>query len=110
MALKDNESALVAEEAPPKAVALAIEAIRKHRKALRRLGVAVSLLIVGVSIFIFGRTLLTIDLGQFESAFRATGANQILAAFGLGGDELSGADRLRRAGAAAPGFARSLSR
>ncbi len=47
---------------------------------------AASVVIVGVSIFIFGRTLVKIDLAQFESAFRATGADQILLAFGLACD------------------------
>ncbi len=83
MALKNEEGAPAATEAPPRAVALVIEAVRKHRQWLRRLGIGASLVIIGVSIFIFGRTLVKIDVAQFESAFRATSANQILAAFGL---------------------------
>ena len=83
MALNDREGAPVSTEAPPRTVVLVIEAIRRNRTWLRRVGVAASVVIVAVSIFIFGRTLLTIDLAQFESAFRATSAGQILAAFGF---------------------------
>jgi len=82
MALKDLKGAPTA-EASQKSLARLIEAVQTHRKGLRRLGVAASVIIVAVSIIIFGRTLLKIDFAQFESAFRATGANQIFLAFGL---------------------------
>jgi hypothetical protein len=58
---------------------------RAHRVLLRRIGVAISMAILSVSIFIFGRTLITIDPQQFEAAFAATGADQIAEAFGLAG-------------------------
>ena len=83
MALRDTKGAPVAAEASPKTVARIVEAIQKHRLWLRRLGVAASIAIIAVSIFIFGRTLVKIDFAQFESAFRATSANQILLALGL---------------------------
>ena len=83
MALKDKEDAPAASGSSAKTVARLLDAVRTHRLALRRLGIAASLVIVSVSIFIFGRTLVSIDLAQFESAFRATSANQILLAFGL---------------------------
>ena len=67
----------------PPFVARAVEFVRRRRTLLRRVGVAASLLIVAGSIFIFVRTLLKIDLVAFESAFRATGGDQILLAFGL---------------------------
>jgi uncharacterized membrane protein YbhN (UPF0104 family) len=107
MALRDKEGAPVVTEAPQQSVALFIEAIRRHWSWLRRLGVATSLAIIAVSIFIFGHTLLTIDLAQFESAFRATGANQILAAIGLAATSylaLTGYDALalRHLGARVP--------
>jgi uncharacterized membrane protein YbhN (UPF0104 family) len=56
-----------------------------HRIPLRRIGVAISMAILAVSIVIFGRTLITIDPRQFEAAFAATGADQIAEAFGLAG-------------------------
>ncbi|MDE3176855.1 MAG: UPF0104 family protein [Pseudomonadota bacterium] len=83
MALRQDQGASGEAEAPTTAVARFAEALSRHRVALRRLGVAISLAIVSVSIFIFGRTLVKIDLAQFESAFRATSAEQILLAMGL---------------------------
>jgi uncharacterized membrane protein YbhN (UPF0104 family) len=82
MALRDLKGAPAA-AASQKSLARLLEAMQKHRQWLRRIGVAASLAIVAVSIIIFGRTLLKIDFAQFESAFRATSANQILLAFGL---------------------------
>ena len=54
-----------------------------HRVLLHRLGVAFSILIISVSTFIFGRTLIGIDPRKFEAAFAATGRDQIAMAFGL---------------------------
>jgi uncharacterized membrane protein YbhN (UPF0104 family) len=82
MALRDLKGAPT-EEASQKTLARLVEAMQTHRQALRRIGVAASLIIVSVSIIIFGRTLVKIDFAQFESAFRATSANQILLAFGF---------------------------
>ena len=82
MALRDLKGA-PDEDASQKSLARLVEAVRTHRIWLRRLGVAASLIIVSVSIIIFGRTLVKIDFAQFESAFRATSANQIFLAFGL---------------------------
>ena len=83
MALDEQDRAAAVAEAPPQPIALVIEAIRKNRLWLRRLGVTASVVIIAVSIFIFGRTLVKIDFAQFESAFRATSGSQILAAFGF---------------------------
>jgi uncharacterized membrane protein YbhN (UPF0104 family) len=83
MALKDLKSAPVAAEASQKSLARLLEAVQAHRHWLRRLGVAASLVIIAVSIYIFGRTLVKIDFAKFESAFRATSANQIFLAIGL---------------------------
>jgi glycosyltransferase 2 family protein len=83
MALRDKDSAPGEAEAPKTVVARVAEFANAHRAPLRRIGVAASVGIIGVSVFIFGRTLLTIDVRQFESAFRATGADQIFLAFGL---------------------------
>jgi glycosyltransferase 2 family protein len=57
--------------------------IEAHRPQLRRLGLAISLLIVSVSMVIFARTLIRIDPQQFKAAFAATGGDQIAMAFGL---------------------------
>ncbi len=107
MALNDKEGASGDEEAPRRFFDYFIEAVSRRRVLLRRLGVAASLAIIGVSIFIFGRTLLKIDLAQFESAFRATSANQIFLAFGFGATSylaLTGYDALalRHLGARVP--------
>jgi uncharacterized membrane protein YbhN (UPF0104 family) len=83
MALRDDDGAPGEAEGPPALIARLMEAARRNRTALRRLGVALSVAIVAFSVFIFARTLVKIDLAQFESAFRATGFDQIIAAFGL---------------------------
>ena len=106
MALKDLKGA-PGEDASRKSLARLIEAVQTHRVWLRRLGVAASLAIVSVSIIIFGRTLVKIDFAQFESAFRATSANQIFLAFGLASTSylaLTGYDALalRHLGAKVP--------
>jgi hypothetical protein len=83
MGLRREEDAPVVADSWASAITAFVETLRQRRVLLRRLGVAASVVIVSVSIFIFGRTLLKIDLAEFESAFRATGADQILMAFGL---------------------------
>ncbi len=106
MALKDLKGA-PGEDASRKSLARLIEAVQTHRVWLRRLGVAASLIIVSVSIIIFGRTLMKIDFAQFESAFRATSADQIFLAFGFASTSylaLTGYDALalRHLGAKVP--------
>ena len=84
MALRDKNSAASGEaEAAETALARVAAFAKTNRVALRRVGVAASVGIIGVSLFIFGRTLVKIDVAQFESAFRATGFDQIFLAFGL---------------------------
>lgn len=83
MALRDDDGAPGEAEGSPPLIARLLQASARHRVGLRRLGVALSVAIVSFSIFIFARTLVKIDLVQFESAFRATGIDQILAALGL---------------------------
>jgi uncharacterized membrane protein YbhN (UPF0104 family) len=82
MALEDEQGA-AGSEATARSFAALAAMVQRNRLWLRRLGVALSLVIVASSIFIFGRTLVKIDFVQFESAFRATGPDQIFAAFGL---------------------------
>ena len=85
------------------AIADWIVRIRAHRELLRRIGVGFSVLIISVSTFIFGHTLISIDPRNFEAAFAATGADQIAMAFGFAAFELHRAHRLRRARAAPSG-------
>ncbi|MGA2041820.1 MAG: lysylphosphatidylglycerol synthase domain-containing protein [Roseiarcus sp.] len=57
--------------------------IRRHRTLLHRIGWAISLLIVSISLFVFVRTILGVDPRQLEAAFAATGLDQIALAIGL---------------------------
>jgi glycosyltransferase 2 family protein len=59
--------------------------LRLYRRALRRLGLAASLLIIAVSATIFVRTLSHIDIGKFKAAIAATGGDQITLAFAFTG-------------------------
>jgi hypothetical protein len=73
----------VEEDEPPTRIAGFAAFLRARRVLLRRLGVGLSVLILSVSTFIFGRTLVGIDPASFKAAFAATGADQIAMAFGL---------------------------
>jgi glycosyltransferase 2 family protein len=66
---------------PPSFVGRLIEAGERYHTALRRLGVAASLLIIAVSATIFLRTLLRIDVNKFKASIAATGGDQIMLAF-----------------------------
>jgi glycosyltransferase 2 family protein len=57
--------------------------VRQNRVVLHRLGLAMSLIIVSISLFFFFRIVLTINPRQLESAFAAMGSDQIALAFGL---------------------------
>ncbi len=82
MAPKDSPRQLEA-EAPARRIARIVLFAQAHRAQLRRVGVAFSLAILSVSIYIFGRTLLQIDPRKFAAAFAATGADQIAMACAL---------------------------
>jgi glycosyltransferase 2 family protein len=69
----------------PQFLARLILYLRLHRRTLRRLGVAASLLIIAVSATIFVRTLSRIDIGKFKAAIAATGGDQITLAFAFTG-------------------------
>jgi uncharacterized membrane protein YbhN (UPF0104 family) len=69
----------------PQFLARLILYLRLHRRALRRLGVAASLLIIAVSATIFVRTLSRVDIGKFKGAIAATGGDQITLAFAFTG-------------------------
>jgi glycosyltransferase 2 family protein len=57
--------------------------IRKNRALLRRVGLAMSLLIVSISLFVFFRTIVKVNPHQLEAAFAATGLDQIALAIAL---------------------------
>ena len=66
---------------PPTFVARLIDAVTRRRAALRRLGVAASVVIIAVSLTIFVRTLLHVDPTKFKAAIAGTGGDQIMLAF-----------------------------
>src|SRR5579863_1760792 len=71
---------------PTKAALWAAEVartIRWNHARLRRLGLAISLIIVSTSLFIFVRTIIRVDPRQLQAAFASTGFDQIAAAFAL---------------------------
>ena len=66
---------------PPSLLARTLIVFRRRRKTLRRIGLGASAVIIAVSLTIFARTLMRIDLVKFKAAFAATGGDQILLAF-----------------------------
>ena len=58
-----------------------IEAVARHRGALRRLGVAASVIIIAVSATIFLRTLMRVDPNKFRAAIAGTSGDQITLSF-----------------------------
>jgi uncharacterized membrane protein YbhN (UPF0104 family) len=59
--------------------------IRRNRATLHRATLAVSLVIVSISLFFFIRTIIRVDPRQLQAAFAATGFDQIALAFALSG-------------------------
>jgi glycosyltransferase 2 family protein len=66
---------------PPQTSTRMLVLYRRHRRTLRKVGIAASLLIIAVSLTIFARTLMRIDLNKFRAAIAATGGDQITLAF-----------------------------
>jgi glycosyltransferase 2 family protein len=66
---------------PPTFVGRLIEAGTRRRAALRRLGVAASVIIIAISLTIFLRTLIRVDPSKFKAAIAGTGGDQIALAF-----------------------------
>jgi glycosyltransferase 2 family protein len=66
---------------PPTFADRLVEAIARHRVALRRAGLGASLLIIAGALSIFARTLSHIDPRKFEAAIAGTGGDQILLSF-----------------------------
>jgi glycosyltransferase 2 family protein len=58
-----------------------VDALARRRPALRRLGVATSVIIIAGALAIFGRMLAHIDPGKFKAAIAGTGGDQILLSF-----------------------------
>jgi hypothetical protein len=66
---------------PPTFVDRLIDAITRHRSALRRLGLAASLIIIAVSLTIFVHTIVRIDPNKFKAAIAGTSGDQFLLSF-----------------------------
>ncbi len=66
---------------PPTFVDRLIDAITRHRVALRRFGVAASLIIVAGALTIFVHTILRIDPNKFKAAIAGTSGNQFMLSF-----------------------------
>ncbi len=66
---------------PPSFAGRLIEAVRRHRPALRGLGVAASVVIIAVSAIIFLRTLIRVDPNKFRAAIAGTSGDQITLSF-----------------------------
>src|SRR5271170_2912857 len=66
---------------PPTFVDRLIDGITRHRSALRRLGVAASLIIIAVSLTIFVRTIVRIDPNKFKAAIAGTSGDQFMLSF-----------------------------
>jgi glycosyltransferase 2 family protein len=58
-----------------------IDAITRHRSALRRFGVAASLIIIAGALTIFVHTILRIDPNKFKAAIAGTSGDQFLLSF-----------------------------
>jgi glycosyltransferase 2 family protein len=66
---------------PPTFVDRLIDAITRHRSALRRLGIAASFVIIAGALTIFVHTIARIDPNKFKAAIAGTGGDQILLSF-----------------------------
>jgi uncharacterized membrane protein YbhN (UPF0104 family) len=69
-------------EAPPLTRGARIaQFLQRHRVLLRRFGVAASVGIIAISVFVFFRTVIQVDPRQLEAAIAGTGGDQIAMAF-----------------------------
>ena len=66
---------------PPSFVGRLVDAVSRRRLALRRLGIAASVLIIAISATIFLRTLVRIDPNKVKAAIAGTGSDQITLSF-----------------------------
>jgi glycosyltransferase 2 family protein len=66
---------------PPTRLGRLIEAIGRRRGAIKRLGLAASVIIIAGSLTIFVRTLSRIDPNKFKAAIAGTGGDQIMLSF-----------------------------
>jgi glycosyltransferase 2 family protein len=68
---------------PPTRLDRLVEAIRRHRSGLRRVGMAASLVIIAGALAIFARTLAHIDPDKFKAALAGTSGDQFMLSFGF---------------------------
>ena len=66
---------------PPSFVDRLLDAVSRRRPALRRFGIAASVLIIAISATIFLRTLIRIDPNKVKAAIAGTGGDQITLSF-----------------------------
>jgi uncharacterized membrane protein YbhN (UPF0104 family) len=66
---------------PPSPLERLIEWTSRRRVAIKRFGLAASVLIIAVSLTVFVRTISRIDPGKFKAAIGGTGSDQILLSF-----------------------------
>ena len=66
---------------PPTFIDRLIDAITRHRSALRRLGLAASVIIIAGALTIFVRTIAHIDPNKFKAAIAGTSGNQFMLSF-----------------------------
>jgi uncharacterized membrane protein YbhN (UPF0104 family) len=66
---------------PPTFLGRLVDAVSRRREALRRLGIAASILIIAGAATIFVRTLVRIDPNKVKAAIAATGGDQIALSF-----------------------------
>src|SRR5258707_1277005 len=63
----------------------AIDAIARHRSALRRLGLAASLVIIAGALTIFVHTIARVDPNKFKAAIAGTSGEQFMLSFAFTG-------------------------
>ncbi len=66
---------------PPTFVGRVIDAVTRHRAALRRLGVAASVIIIAGALTIFVRTLIRVDPNKVRAAIAGTSRDQFMLSF-----------------------------
>ena len=68
---------------PPTFIDRLIDAITRHRSALRRLGLAASVIIIAGALTIFVHTIVRIDPNKFKAAIAGTSGDQFMLSFGF---------------------------
>src|SRR5277367_5859314 len=68
---------------PPPFIDRLIDAIARHRTALRRIGLAASVIIIAGALTIFVHTIVRIDPNKFKAAIAGTSGDQFMLSFGF---------------------------